>query len=576
MEMNPKRYLIRLLILIGLSLIISSCIRVNTYHVAVSGNDNNSGNQSQPWKTIQKAAATMKAGDTVLIHAGTYDEKVTPINSGTEGKYITYQNFGDGEVIIDAQGGARSECIEVTNKAYLRFIGLHLRNAGYQDLNAAFAAFAGSHHLILDHITAENSRFGIMLKGSNTSLEDPEKTVGFVTITNSTVKNNAAYGIFLYYKVIDSVIGPNNTIYNDNEINGVPIDDQYGINLDTNYPGNPANGPRRIKIVGNEIYGNRIQGIRPWNSQDLLIKNNFTHNNGASGIQIEDGCNNIIVDGNRSENNAQSYEYEAGIWIDSTTNAVVQNNLSRGNQIGLMVTSTDRALVRNNVIYQNNRAPTGSNIMGAVLNANSENITFVHNTLWRNGAPESRGNLAYCIKPPVSKTVIKNNIFSESIGTYDSWINCALVSDFNNFYNTRNLNIYWFGVSLSWSSYTQSNEQDRHSITTDPLFVNPLEGNFSLSENSPDIDSGRSLTHTVASGTGKSIPVEDARYFTGGYGLVDGDRIRVGTATARVIDVDYSANRIIIDQQLSWKIGDQVSYLYKGNNPDQGAIEQDN
>ena len=475
--------------------------------------------------------------------------------------------------MIDAQGGTRSGCIEVTNQAYLRFVGLHLKNAGYSDMNAAFAAFPGSNHLILDNIIAETSRFGIMLRGSKTASEDADKTVSFVTIKNSTVRNNAAYGIFVYFKVIDSVIGPNNTIYNENETNGVPVDDQYGIDLDTNYPGNPAEGPRRITIIGNEIYGNRIQGIRPWNSQDVLIKDNYTHHNGATGIQVEDGCANVIVDGNRSEYNAQSHEYETGIWIDSTVNAVVQNNIMRGNQIGLMVTSTNRVLVRNNVIYENDRAPSGSNEMGAVLNNDSTNITFVHNTLWLNGAPASRGNLAYCIKPPVTNTVIKNNIFSESIGAYDGWMNCAVVSDFNNFYNTKNLNMNWSDSDLNWPGYINISQQDSHSITTNPLFINPIGGDFSLSQQSPDVDSGSPLTQTTSAGSGTSVTVEDARYFTDGYGLVPGDTIRVGAATAVVIKVDYTANTITVNQKISWKIGDSVSYNYSGTNPDRGAKE---
>jgi len=579
-----KRVMIRLLILFFLGLVISSCCPVTTastasaayttYYVATSGSDLNPGTESQPWKTIQKAAATITAGDTVLIHSGTYYEKVMPVNSGTDGYYITYQGFGDGEVIIDAEGGTRSGCIEVAGKAYLRFIGLHLRNAGYANLNAAFSAFSGTNHLVLDNMIAETSRFGIMLKGKKTDSEDPANTVSFVTIKNSTVRNNAAYGIFLYFKVTDSVIGPNNKIYNENEENGVPVDDQYGIDLDTDCPGNPAHGPRRITIIGNEVYGNRIQGIRPWNSQNILIKDNYVHHNGATGIQVEDGCANVIVDHNTSVYNAQSYEYETGIWIDSTVNAVVQNNISRGNQIGLMVTFTDRALVRNNLIYENNRAPTGSNVMGAVLNSNSTDITFVHNTVWKNGESESRGNLAFCIKPPVTNTVIKNNIFSESNGAYSAWMNCPLVSDFNNFFDSRSLRMQWLGADLSWPDYINTSGQDSHSITNNPLFVNPVEGNFSLSDQSPDIDSGSSLTETTGAGTGTTVPVSDARYFTDGFGLVVGDAVRVGTATAIVTNVDYIANTITVDQKIRWNLGDGVSYIYSGMEPDRGAKEK--
>jgi parallel beta-helix repeat protein len=574
MGVHSKRIAFCLLALIGWSLIVSCRgMGAHTYYVAATGSDANPGSQSQPWKTIQKAAEAMIAGDMVLIHAGTYYENVMPRRSGVEGKYITYQDFGDGEVILDAQGGARPHCIEVSGQAYLQFIGLHLRNAGYAALNAAFVAFEGSHHLVLDRVTAETSRFGIELKGKNTSSEDPVGAVRFVTIKNSVVRNNAAYGIFLYYKVTDIVIGPNNKIYNENETNGVPEDDQYGIDLDTDYPGIPANGPVRVSIVGNEVYGNRIQGIRPWNAQYVLIQDNYVHHNGATGIQVEDGCSHVIVDGNRAEFNAQSHEYEAGIWIDSTQDAVVQNNVVRGNQIGVMVTVTDRALVRHNIIYENNRAPTGSNVMGAVLNSDSADIVFVHNTLWQNGAPESRGNLAFCIKPPVSRTVIKNNIFAGSAGAFDGWLNCAVTSDFNNFYNTRDLVVSWQGKDLNWPAYLSASSQDNHSITTNPMFMNPAEGDFSLLKQSPDLGSGSPLTQTTAAGSGKTISLGDARYFSDGYGLVVGDAVRIGAVQAVIVKVDLTANTITVDREVRWNQGDAVSYRYTGANPDRGAVK---
>lgn len=63
-----------------------------TYHVATTGNDaTGDGSSGNPWKTIQKAADTMTAGDTCLIHGGVYRETVIPANSGISGSPITFQ-----------------------------------------------------------------------------------------------------------------------------------------------------------------------------------------------------------------------------------------------------------------------------------------------------------------------------------------------------------------------------------------------------------------------------------------------------------------------------------------------------
>lgn len=43
-----------------------------TYYVSPSGNDKNPGTETQPWQTIQKAADTLVAGDTVYIKEGFY------------------------------------------------------------------------------------------------------------------------------------------------------------------------------------------------------------------------------------------------------------------------------------------------------------------------------------------------------------------------------------------------------------------------------------------------------------------------------------------------------------------------
>ncbi|OGV95557.1 hypothetical protein A2W24_06695 [Microgenomates group bacterium RBG_16_45_19] len=79
-----------------------------TYYVSPSGNDNNPGTPSQPWQTIQKAANTMIAGDSVNVLAGSYSETHIDIDhsGGTflaqEGAIITGQiDIGGSSNIIN-------------------------------------------------------------------------------------------------------------------------------------------------------------------------------------------------------------------------------------------------------------------------------------------------------------------------------------------------------------------------------------------------------------------------------------------------------------------------------------------
>lgn len=79
-----------------------------TYYVAIDGSDSAAGSLAAPFRTIQHAADTARAGDTVLIREGTYRETVRPAHSGTSSRPITIQPYNNEDVTIsgaDVIGG---------------------------------------------------------------------------------------------------------------------------------------------------------------------------------------------------------------------------------------------------------------------------------------------------------------------------------------------------------------------------------------------------------------------------------------------------------------------------------------
>jgi len=65
------------------------------YYVnGANGHDSNPGIATVPWKTIQKAANNMVAGDGVVVAAGSYPERVVISRSGTVGSEISYTASG--------------------------------------------------------------------------------------------------------------------------------------------------------------------------------------------------------------------------------------------------------------------------------------------------------------------------------------------------------------------------------------------------------------------------------------------------------------------------------------------------
>ncbi len=70
------------------------------YHVSVNGNDTNNGSASQPLRTISAAAQLAQGGDVVIVHKGTYRERINPPRGGTsDSKRITYK-AAEGEKVI--------------------------------------------------------------------------------------------------------------------------------------------------------------------------------------------------------------------------------------------------------------------------------------------------------------------------------------------------------------------------------------------------------------------------------------------------------------------------------------------
>ncbi len=110
------------------------------YYVSPTGNDNNVGSLSLPWKTLKKASETAVAGDTVKILPGTYYEKLAPRNSGTADAYITF-TADAGTVILDGSGVSMSSdykgdgLVQILGNSYIRVQNLTAQNSSVNCVN---------------------------------------------------------------------------------------------------------------------------------------------------------------------------------------------------------------------------------------------------------------------------------------------------------------------------------------------------------------------------------------------------------------------------------------------------------
>jgi hypothetical protein len=113
-----------------------------TYYIRTDGSDSNTGlanSAGGAWLTIQKAANTVVAGDTVEIQAGTYLEDVTETTDGSSGSPITYH--GNGTVIL--------RDFRVNGAEWITLSGLTFKFTGHSIWQGMIRVESTSHNLVV-------------------------------------------------------------------------------------------------------------------------------------------------------------------------------------------------------------------------------------------------------------------------------------------------------------------------------------------------------------------------------------------------------------------------------------------
>ena len=196
------------------------------YYVSPSGNDNNPGMETQPWRTISKAAETVVAGDIVNVKKGTYFETVSPLNSGKVDALIIYQ--AEPETVLTGLNAKGEKVYKygfyLDDKSYIKIAGFTVENYLDTGIYATGKGEGGSHDIFIASNTCrnnegqgiwiertahsevignwcENNAVGIYIDQSgditakyNIVLNQKEQGIGFCAANNSQAVNNTCYG----------------------------------------------------------------------------------------------------------------------------------------------------------------------------------------------------------------------------------------------------------------------------------------------------------------------------------------------------------------------------------------------
>ena len=358
-----------------------------TYYVSPAGNDKNPGSAARPWKTIQHAADRMAPGDTVVVGAGSYNERVQVTISGLAGAPIHYRANG----VVWMQGFSVSA-------SYITIQGFHITDTPDDWRDGVGIWVQGTHCLIEDNEIYFATRDGIVLFAEpfdspktsdcvvrNNRLHRDTMSGIEVRGQNNLIEGNEIWGTIQYHPKwrnppawadADGMrfFGSGHVIRG-NYIHDISYNDPENISphIDCFQTWGPAhdivferNVCRNMEIK--TIYQNG-QGFMIEQSsapvQNIIVRNNILET--FRGLEVFDCPSLIIVNNTFVGDLAYVEHWPVGIDIMRSPNLVVANNIfyNVGGGVAPYLSADDATLrtaqVGHNLVYMSDgRRPAGT------------------------------------------------------------------------------------------------------------------------------------------------------------------------------------------------------------------------
>ena len=449
----------------------------SSFYVATNGNDSNPGTEAAPWRTVQHAADTVRAGSTVNVRGGIYEELVTIKTSGnaTDG-YITFRSFPGETAILDAEHIApdgRGGILTIRDKSYVRIEGFEIRN----------------YHTAEHRLTP----LGISVMGSGSHIELLNNNVHHIeqTFEGRDGPGHGANGFGIAVYGTDAKTPISELVIDGNEVHHL----QTGSSESLVVNGNVTN----FRITHNVVHDNNNIGIDvigfERTAPDPAV------DQARDGVVSGNLVYNITSRGNPAYGNEQNSD---GIYVDGGTRVLIEQNVMHDVDFGIELASEhkDRATsyitARNNLIYHSHTA--GVSIGGyAPERGHTDHCIVVNNTLYENDTSQT-GSGEFQMQWNMADDIFANNIVYAGphclIAVNKSQVDKdrpPVNIDHNLYYCTSGSKASLWEESSAhvagFDNYVQSTGNDTHSRFLDPHFVDPPK-DFHLRSDSPAIAAG--------------------------------------------------------------------------------------
>lgn len=479
---------------------------------------------SASYPTIQACANNAQPGDTCLVNAGTYSQRVAVNRDGTSGNPITFL----------ADGAATVCGFDFSNASHVRVIGFTIdSNAGTCAMNNACVTINGTNeYLEFWNNTFRDGNFNGIRGGVDDRLH------------NSLVIGNRFqnFGIGNGSGMAVGARG-NNNLYSHNEISNSHPDGFMIMGTNNRWTNNYTHGFSEASGGHSDIFqtGSNVLG---WNYN--LIEGHLQIASGNTGdehtTQISHGQASTYCPGG------------CGAMTENIFRGNVWHNVSQGT-IG--INQSYDGPITHTRYYNNTTAEACENSPNTRYGLAWYHQGTNHGYIFNNIEYESWGNSA----------TSSLEVYCLSRDTSCNPANFTYRMDYNLAYDPDG--------SVTFSAPWTSQANPRTNVN--PQFVDYANDNFSLGSGSPAIGAGGPLTTVTNSGSGTTFTVADSGFFRGDNpllnqyngALVTGDWITVGTDVVQIASI--SGNSITVTAPFSWAANEPV---YFGNDatPDIGAI----
>ena len=457
----------------------------SSFYVSTTGDDSNPGTQMAPWRTVQHAADTARAGSTVNVRGGIYEELVSIKASGnaTDG-YVIFRSYPGETAVLDAEHFApdgRSAILTIHNKSYVRIEGFEIRN----------------------YRTAEHrlTPLGISVMGVGSHIELLKNNVHHIeqTFNGRDGPGHGANGFGIAVYGTDAKTPISELVIDGNEVHHLKTGSSESLVVN----GNVTN----FRITHNVVHDNNNIGIDvigfERTAPDPAV------DQARDGIVSGNLVYNITSRGNPAYGNEQNSD---GIYVDGGTRILIEQNVMHDVDFGIELASEhkDRATsyitARNNLIYHCHTA--GVSIGGyAPERGHTDHSTVVNNTLYENDTSET-GSGEFQMQWNMADDIFANNIVyagSRCLITLNrSQVEKSqppVTIDHNLYYCASGANASTWKESAAtvtgFDQYVESTGNDRHSRFLDSHFVDAAAHDFHVRSDSP----------AIAAGTTDGVPV---------------------------------------------------------------------